>query len=426
MNLQHQQKRICLIFFTLLLFTVNQSNAANWRRFRGENGTGISSEKGIPVQWTPKEYKWDIELPDFGHSSPVVFDESLFITSAQENGSIRTLFCIDAVSGKTRWQRTIGMNKNRKHSKGSWASSTPTTDGKFVYVVFADEERCLLSAYDYSGNLVWRRATVSNEQVHGQGVSPILFDGLVILPGDKEGPSSFIAYDALTGKTVWSTLRSVRRTSYATPFILNREGKKPQLITASGAMGIASLNPYTGKTNWLTEELPLRTVASPIFGDGLIFQTCGGGGRGKLLIGVNPDALETSDPQVKTPAYTLEKNLPYVPTPVFYDHHLYLWCDNGVVSCVEFPAGKNIWTKRVGGKYSGSPVCIDGKLYCITENGIVMVIAASPKYQFLGKTTLGDPSHATPVVAGGRLYLRTFHRLKCIEKNNYSKKQNNK
>ena len=120
----------------------------------------------------------------------------------------------------------------------------------------------------------------------------MVFDGMVIMANDQMGPSSIIALEAQTGKTVWSTLRSVRRTSYATPMIYQNDGQKPQLICVSGAMGVTSLNPYTGRMKWMTGEFPLRTVASPIAGDGLIIASCGGGGVGKLLIAVDPNADE--------------------------------------------------------------------------------------------------------------------------------------
>ncbi len=195
--------------------------------------------------------------------------------------------------------------------------------------------------------------------------------------------------------------------------IYQKEGQKPQLICVSGAMGVTSLDPYTGKMNWMTGEFPLRTVASPVAGDDLIIASCGGGGVGKLLIAVNPNANEAAgEPRI---VYERERILPYVPTPVIYEGHLYLWNDNGVVSCVELKTGKNIWTKRVGGNYSGSTVVVDGRIYIMSEEGKCVVIAASPKFEKLAENDLGDPSHATPAVAGGRLYLRTFHRLMCLK-----------
>ena len=150
--------------------------------------------------------------------------------------------------------------------------------------------------------------------------------------------------------------------------------------------------------------------------DGLLIQSCGGGGVGKLLIAVDPAGSgDVSRTHIK---YQRPKSLPYVPTPIAYRHHVYLWNDNGVVSCIVAKTGKNVWTRRVGGKYSSSPICIDGKIYIMSESGEVVVITASPKFKLLGRTKLGDPTHATLAIAHGRLYLRTFHHLICLEARN--------
>jgi len=393
--------------------TGQSTNGENWTRYRGTNGTGISHQQGLPVTWSDDDYAWKITLPGVGHSSPVIWNDRLFVTSAVDEGALRYLFCLNAQTGEKLWSRITGLNRSHKHKKGSWASATPAVDGQRVYVAFADEENYFLAAYDFDGRLVWRRNLGSFESQHGHGVSPIVYKNLVIIPNDQKGPSSVIAVDKRTGETVWSTLRDVRRTSYCTPMIYREEGAEPQLICSSGAMGVTSLDPETGRLNWMTGEFPLRTVASPIEAEGLILQSCGGGGVGKLLIAVDPHGEgDVSDTHIK---YRREKRLPYVPTPVAYEGHVYLWNDNGVVSCIEASTGRNIWTRRVAGNYSGSPVCIDGKLYAMTERGKVVVIAASPEYKLYGTTSLGDFSHATPAVAGGRLYLRTFHHLFCLE-----------
>ncbi len=250
--------------------------AENWTRFRGDNGNGTSGQKGIPATWSPGDYDWDVELPGEGHSSPVIYGERLFVTSALDEGAVRYLSCLNATTGEQIWSTKVGYSRSHKHILGSWASSTPATDGERVYVAFADDEHYTLSAWDYEGHLVWRRNLGPFISQHGQGVSPVLFDGMVIVANDQMGPSSIIALDAKTGKTVWSTLRNVRKTSYSTPMIYQKEGKKPQLICVSGAMGVTSLDPYTGQMNWMTGEFPLRTVASPIAADGLILASCGG------------------------------------------------------------------------------------------------------------------------------------------------------
>ena len=403
----------CLAGLVLLLFSA-PSQAENWTRFRGDNGKGASEQKGIPTTWSPGDYEWNIDLPGVGHSSPVIYGNHLFVTSAIDEGAVRYLFCINAATGEQIWSKSIGLNKSSKHEFSSWASSTPATDGKRVYVPLADKERLTLAAWDFDGELVWRRNLGPFTGRHGLGVSPIVYDGMVFMSHDQKGPSSIIALDAETGKTVWSTLRTSRETAYCTPMIYQEEGEKPQLICTSGAMGVTSLDPYTGEMNWMSGEFPLRTVASPVAGEGVIIGSCGQGGKGGVLMTAVKADLDLPEGESRI-LWKRDRALPYVPTPVIYKEHLYLWGDNGIVSCVELKTGNNVWTKRVGGDYFGSTVLIDGKIYIMSESGKCFVVAASPKYELLGETDLGDPSHATPAVANGRLYLRTFHRLACLK-----------
>lgn len=411
--------RCCLFSMTgMLSLFVNDSvgHAQNWTRFRGDNGTGISDQQGIPVKWSPGDYAWNIELPGEGHSSPVIFKDKLFITSAIDKGAVRYLFCLNAKTGERIWARSVGFNRSRKHKESSWASATPVVDADRVYIAFADKESYTLAAYDFDGELVWRRNLGAFESQHGQGVSPILFEQLIIIPNLQKGPSSVVAFDKKSGRSVWSSVQKFYKTSYSTPIIVKPDGEQPQLICASGALGMASLNPYTGKLNWNTGEFPSprRTVASPIYVDGLVIQTCGGGGKGNVLIAVDPSEPEKADKM--RVVYTRRANLPYVPTPVGYEGHLYLWNDNGVVCCVVAKTGKTVWTKRVGGNYRGSPICIDGKLYCMTQKkGEVVVLAASPEFKLLGRSAFGDGSQSTPAVANGRLYLRSYRRLASLE-----------
>lgn len=397
----------------LLMVALGSSvRAENWSRFRGPNGTGISEQQGIPVQWDEKDYAWNIELPGVGHASPIIWNDTLFVTTALDEGQVRSLICLDAKTGQQRWQEALGFNSSHKHVKNSYASSTPTTDGERVYVAFADKEEFALSAYDYAGKLVWRRLLGPFDSQHGLGVSPILYEDLLIIPNDQDGPSAVMAFNRRTGETVWSALRQFREASYATPIIIEPQGSEPQLICISGATGLSSLDPRTGSLNWTTGALPLRTVASPAYAGGLLFASCGQGGKGVQMIAVDPSGHgDVKDTHIK---YLRKKDLPYVPTPVAYGDHLYLWMDNGVIACIDPKTDKTVWQERVGGSYSGSPICIDGKLYCVSEAGDVVVVDASPDFKLYGKTPLNDPSHSTPSVANGRLYLRTFHRLACL------------
>jgi outer membrane protein assembly factor BamB len=391
----------------------------NWARFRGDNGTGISETKGFPTTFSPGDFRWNIELPGLGHGSPIIWGDKLFVTSATEDenlegGTQRFLFCLNAETGEAVWSTLVGFNSSHKHKKNSFASSTPVTDGNQVFVAFADEQKLTLSAYSMDGELNWRRALGPFTSQHGLGISPIVFDDMVILPKDMMGPSAIMAFDAKTGETVWSTLRKIRKTSYSTPMILEQPGKAPQLICVSGASGVAGLNPYTGETIWHTKEFPMRTVASPVYGKGLIVVSDGGGGRGANLWAVDPSGTgDVTETHIK---YERKRELPYVPTPIAYRDWFFLWSDQGIVSCVEIETGNNLWTQRVSDTtVSGSPICIDGKIYCADESGSVAVIDAAPEFKLYGKSTLGDNTHSTPAVAGGKLFFRTFNRLMCLD-----------
>lgn len=401
----------CVVFSMLFSFfslAVAGEEDENWARFRGPNGEGKSQLTGVPTQWSTNDYEWKVDLPGKGHSSPIIWGQRLFLTTGSQDG-LRTVLCLNAITGETIWTDSIQLEANHLHKKNSYASGTPTTDGKQVYVAFADEKQYTLLCYSLDGERIWSRDLGSFTSQHGQGVSPIIYNGKLIVPNDQMGPSRIVALDLNTGETIWESERDFRRTSYSTPMILNVNGQD-QLICLSGALGLAGLDPESGKALWHSGELPLRTVASPVFGAGYLFAECGSGGRGKHMVAVDPSA-NGEVKQIRT------QNLPYVPTPIFHNGLLFLWNDDGVVCCIDPQSDltENIWRERVGGNYSGSPVLIDGKLYCISEEGEVVVVAADREFQLLGKNPLGDESYATPAVANGRVYFRGFHSLACLK-----------
>ena len=396
----------------IALVTASAAQAENWPRYRGADGLGVSQQTGIPTEWSEGDYAWVTPLPGEGHSSPVIWNKHLFVTTATDAGQVRHLCCLDSITGEIKWTRAAGYNTNRKHTKNSFASSTPATDGEHVYVAFADQERFALAAYDFEGTLAWRTWLGPFVSQHGQGASPIVFEDFVIIANDQDGPSSIVACDRRTGRVVWSSMRTAREASYATPLIIEPKNQKPQLVCLTGANGLTSLDPWTGQLNWSSGELPQRTVSCPTFANGLVFATCGQGGKGTRLIGVDPSGHgDVSETHVKV---RREKELPYVPAMTGVGELLFLWNDNGVINCLDSLTGQTVWQERVGGNFSGSPLCIDGKLYSIEESGKVLVVEAGPVYKLLGQNPLGDPSYSTPAVANDRLYLRSFHRLACL------------
>ena len=404
--------RIGLLFGMLLVGTT--ACADNWPRFRGPNGTGISDLKGVPTQWTETDYEWVVELPGMGHSSPVVWDDALFLTTGQDDGS-RTIHRFDALSGVEVWSRSIQLQPDQLHKKNSQASGTPAVDAERVYVPFADDEHYLVLAFTFEGEQVWSYDLGRFESQHGQGMSPIVYQGLLIVPNDQDGPSSIVALDCVSGDEVWRAPRPSKVVSYATPFLLELPNRSPQLVCLSGAAGLAGLDPLTGAQIWTSGELPLRTVASPVYGNGVVIATCGEKGVGKYFVAVDPTGEgDVSQSHVRYRRAESE-TLHYVPTPIVRGPYLFLWCDLGIVCCVEMATGKTVWRKRISDNYSGSPVMIDGRLYGISESGEIAVIAAEPEFQDFGRSPLGASSHSTPAVANGRVYFRGFNRLASLK-----------
>ena len=395
----------------LLLFSATAAGQDHWPRFRGQNGSGISTQKGIPTTWEKTDIAWQSELPHVGHSSPVVWGKALFVTTATEGGTERYLHCLNADSGAEQWKATVTLSDSRKHLKNSWASSTPATDGEVVCALFADGSKQIVKVWSVSGRELWERDLGSYESEHGLAVSPILQDGLVIIANDQVGPSSVLALDSQTGKTVWSTERTPGKTSYSTP-VLASDGKGgTQVVCVSESSGVSGLDLRTGKVGWQTPKLPMRTVASPIAVDGLVFATCGEGGNGKYFAAIRTDLDIPIEQRI---VYERKTMLPYVPCLITRDGLLFLWGDKGILVCLQLQTGKEIWTERIDGAFSGSPICIEDRLYCVTEDGTVVVVQAGPEFRELGRTALGDDCHSTPAVANGHLYFHTFHRVLAI------------
>ena len=240
----------------------------------------------------------------------------------------------------------------------------------------------------------------------------IIFENLLIVPMELDEPSQIFAVDKKTGKIVWQVDRPVDRATYATPCLF-QNGARTELICPSNAQGITSLDPKTGAILWSTHTaLPERVVSSPVLTQNLVLTQCGSGGSGKLLMGVALPGT-TSNETIK-PVLSMKKNVPYVVTPIAHDGLLYLWCDGGVVKCVELTSGEDVWTERVGGNFNGSPVLAGEKLYCQSENGELVCLQAGREFKVLGRTDLGEGSLATPAIARGKMIMRTERQLIAV------------
>ena len=406
----------CICLVSLLISPVH---AQQWTRFRGPNGTGVSEAKNIPVTWTETDYDWKTALPGLGHSSPVIWGNKVFLMSGDPDNATRYMLCVDAVSGKIIWQREYASTVHHLHPRNSFASGTPAVDEQHVYVAWSTPEELTLKAFDHSGNEIWSRDLGTWTSQHGFGSSPILFEDLVILsnqqqtqqldPGQIPGNSFMQAFDRRSGADRWKTPRSTTRVCYSTPCIYPSQGGRPQLLCYSTGDGFYSLDPHNGAPNWAVPAFDMRTVNSPIVVDDLVFGGNGSGGGGNYLVALRLGPKPEVAYEVKLP-----RKAPYVPTPIARDDLVFLFCDKGFVSCIKAQDGSQVWVKRVSSSFSGSPIRIGDKLYCIDDDGDVVVLAAEPVFRELARNPLGEPSRSTPAVSGGRLFLRTYSHLFCI------------
>jgi outer membrane protein assembly factor BamB len=271
----------------------------------------------------------------------------------------------------------------------------------------------LIAALDQiGGREVWRRDLGPFAAQHGFGASPIMVEELVIAPNEQDGPSSIVALDCRTGEVRWTQPRRTEKAAYSTPCTFRPEGGAEQLIFASWAHGVYGLDPQSGKTNW---ELPVfqhRVVGSPMIVGGLVIAQSGEGGVGKQCVAVRPG--EPAKAVQAKLVYEVSGPIPYVPTPVAKGDLLFLWSDAGIVSCLDAPTGKLHWRERVGGSYFSSPVRVGDRLYNVARDGRVVVLAASKSFAKLGESALGEPSHSTPAVSDGVMYLRTVRHLMAL------------
>lgn len=402
------------LFFILIGCMTSPAKADQWTRFRGSQGQGIHENGSAPVKWDSSDYKWNITLPGKGNASPVVWENKIFVTSADDSTDTGYLMAIDEGDGTILWQKEFQVTDLNMNKDNSLAMPTPAVDESQIYIIWYSNEKTILYALAHDGTPRWQTEFGGIEARHGGGSSLMLTDNNVVFTREQEEDSSvassWVAVNKQTGESAWVLERETcARNSFSTPILVENDQQEEQLIFTSMAHGFTGVDAKTGKVLWERKEiLTHRVVASPIYADGMIFGTRKGEG---LALKVDLNTGQIAD----TAHYSLSPSLsPYVPTPIIVGELLFLFVDNGAVACVRLETGELMWKERPAGAIYGSPICVDGNLYCITKAGDVMVIRADSEYQLHGVHSLGEGSFSTPVMCRSGMVFRTFSRLMVL------------
>lgn len=392
----------------------------NWPEFRGPGGAGHSTSTGLPKEWSETQnVTWKTPLHGRGWSSPVVWGKQVWLTTATPDGKELSVICVDRESGKILIDQKLFEPPKpnelwRKYN--SYASPTPVVEEGRVYVHFGVYGTAALDAK--TGKPVWARTDLPCDHWRGAGSSPILHDDLLILTFDGHDLQYVVALDKKTGKDVWKTPRSHdfgtddgdRKKGYSTPVIID-VGGRPQLISPASAATVA-LDPKSGQTLWWVKHKGHSPAMRSLYANGLVVF---GVGAGNELVAVKPDGK--GDVTASHVAWKASKGIGHKPSPLLVDDLIYVVADNGVASCFDAKTGAQVWTQRLGGAYSASPLFADGAIFFCSEDGTCTLVAPGREYKEIRKNKLagGAESKSTPAIAGKSIFYRTESALYRID-----------
>ena len=437
------------LLFAASAVAVHSQPPAQWPGFRGPSASGVADGTTLPDRWngvTKENVEWKIPVPGLGHSSPIVWGDRVYVTTAVSSQPGATfkpglygegtasedrsphrwvLTAFDRRSGAIVWERTAyeGTPREKRHIKATYANATPATDGRIVVAFFGSQG---LYAFDMNGRPLWKKdlgvlntgAYDLPEYEWGTASSPIIYKDLVIVQCDTQGESFVLAASAKTGETVWKTARK-ELPSWGTPTVVVPATGRPELVTNASNF-VRGYDPASGEELWRVGGSSKITAPTPIAADNLIVVASGRaperpifvirpGGRGDIT---PPDGV--SGPHV---VWRKTGRGSYMPTPIVYGTTLYVLGNAGLFDAYDLRSGDEIYRQRLqhqGSGFSASPVAADGRIYLSSEDGDIFVVRSGPTFELIGKNPMGEPLMATPALAAGRMYVRGEKHLFAI------------
>ncbi|HEY2962575.1 MAG TPA: PQQ-binding-like beta-propeller repeat protein [Pyrinomonadaceae bacterium] len=418
------------------------ATTGSWPSFRGPNASGIAEGQNLPDEWNAKTGQnilWRTPIPGLSHSSPIVWGNRIYVTSAVSSDPKATfkpglygdgdaskdrsihqwmIYALDKHTGKILWERVAfqGEPREKRHIKATYANSTPATDGRIVVAWFGSQG---VYAYDVNGRALWKvdlgRLDLGAYDIPtvewGSASSPIIWKDLVILQCDTQTDSFIVALNANTGETVWKTDRD-ELPSWGTPTVATTS--KGEELIANASNFIRGYDPRTGKELWRLGKSSKITAPTPVFADDMLVVASGrgperpifvvkAGARGDLTL---PEGKTSSDAII----WSRTGRGSYMPTPLIYKGILYVLANNGTFDAYNLKTGDELYRQRlplVGNGFSASPVAADGKIYLSNEDGDILVVAAGEKFAHIGTNSMGELLMATPALSEGVMYIRT-------------------
>ena len=415
------------MFALLFLLVLPLHAAENWPQFRGPDGTGHSDARGLPLQWSEsKNVVWKTPIHDRGWSSPVIYGNQIWLTSATKDGRELYVFCIDRETGKIvkDWKLFDVEKPQFAHAFNTHASPTPVIENGRVYITFGAPGTAAIDTKTF--RVLWERRDIECNHFRGAGSSPIIFRNLLLMHFDGSDYQFVVALDKNTGKTVWQTKRSIDfqdldqngkpaaegdlRKAFSTPHVARIKGRWEMI--SLGAKAAYSYDPMTGKELWRVEERGQHSASTrPIVTGDLIFFPTGFSAGQLYAVRTGGNGL-LPDSHV---AWKVKRGVPNKPSILLVDGLIYMMGDTGIASCIDAKTGEQVWQQRIGGEYSASPVYADGRLWFFSEDGKTMVLKPGRTFEQVAENRLDDGFLASPAIAGKAFYLRTRTHLYRIE-----------
>ncbi len=434
------------LLLTLVVVNAQTEYMKQWPQFRGPFASGVVESNQLPDQWdvtTGENIRWKLKIPGLGHSSPVIWGDRIFVTTAISGSGSDSLkvglygdidevgdrsehefwvYCIDKKSGEILWEQLAhkGVPVTERHTKSSHANASPATDGKYVVAFFGSDG---MFCYDFEGKLIWKKkfgrmnaGPYNDPDVEwGYASSPIIHENRVIIQADILGGEGFLAsLDLETGEEIWRTPREDVAT-WSTPNFLKRYGERQ--IVVNGFSQIGGYDFDTGKELWVLSNGGDAPVPTPIFAHGLIY-IHGSHGRYQPIFAIRPGARGdiTLDKESTTNEYivwSIKRGAAYMPTNLVYGDYLYNLRMNGNLTCYDALTGEVIYKERIPEAMgiTSSGVASNGKLYYSLEQGDVVVVKAGHEFEIISRNPMEDLMMASPAISEDMIYFRTQHYL---------------